>query len=86
VYWLEPERVRHLPAFAVEVVDTLGAGDVLHGAFALGLARGEPIEDALGFACAAAALKCSRPGGRAGAPSANEVEGFLEERVDAAEA
>jgi len=86
VYWLEPERVRHLPAFAVEVVDTLGAGDVLHGAFALALARGEPIEDALGFACAAAALKCSRPGGRAGAPSAEEVEGFLEARVDAAEA
>jgi sulfofructose kinase len=85
VYWLEPERVRHLPAFTVEVVDTLGAGDVLHGAFALALARGEPIEDALGFACAAAALKCSRPGGRAGAPSAEEVEGFLEERVDAAE-
>jgi sulfofructose kinase len=85
VYWLERERVRHLAAFAVEVVDTLGAGDVLHGAFTLALARGEPIEDALRFACAAAAIKCSRPGGRAGAPSADEVEGFLEERVDAAE-
>jgi sulfofructose kinase len=84
VYWLQRERVRHLPAFDVEVVDTLGAGDVLHGAFALALARAERLEDALGFACAAAALKCSRPGGRAGAPSAEEVENFLEERADAA--
>jgi sulfofructose kinase len=84
VYWLERERVRHLPAFAVDVVDTLGAGDVLHGAFALALARGAPIEEALRFACAAAALKCTRPGGRAGAPSAEEVEAFLGERADAA--
>jgi len=83
VYWLEGEEPRHLPGFPVEVVDTLGAGDVLHGAFALALARGERIEDALGFACAAAALKCTRPGGRAGAPNADEVAGFLEARADA---
>lgn len=85
VYWLEEEQLRHLPAFAVEVVDTLGAGDVMHGAFALGLARGERIENALQFACAAAALKCTRPGGRAGAPRANEVERLLEAASDAAE-
>jgi sulfofructose kinase len=85
VYWLEQERLRHLPAFAVEVVDTLGAGDVMHGAFALALARGESIENALRFACAAASLKCTRPGGRAGAPRADEVESLLEERADAAE-
>ena len=72
---MEGEQLRHLPAFAVDVVDTLGAGDVLHGAFAL----------ALGFACAAAAIKCSRPGGRTGAPNADEVAEFLEERADAAE-
>jgi sulfofructose kinase len=85
VHWLERERVHHLPAFAVDVVDTLGAGDVLHGAFALALARGERVEQALRFACAAAALKCTKPGGRAGAPGAKEVENFLEERADAAE-
>ena len=85
VYWLERERVRHLPAFAVDVVDTLGAGDVLHGAFALALARAQPVEEALRFACAAAALKCTTPGGRTGAPSADEVEDFLEAHADAAE-
>jgi sulfofructose kinase len=81
IYWLEGERLHQLPGFAVAIVDTLGAGDVLHGAFALALARGERIEDALRFACAAAALKCARPGGRAGAPTADEVETFLEERT-----
>lgn len=85
VYWLEREQLCHLPAFAVEVVDTLGAGDVMHGAFALALARGESIEDALRFACAAAALKCARPGGRAGAPRAEEVEILLEGRAPSRE-
>jgi sulfofructose kinase len=85
VHWLERERLRHLPAFAVEAVDTLGAGDVLHGAFALSLARALGVEDALRFACAAAALKCAKPGGRSGAPRAEEVEKFLEEPADAAE-
>jgi len=80
VYWMEGGRPRHLPAFAVDVVDTLGAGDVLHGAFALALARREHIEEALAFACAAAAIKCTRPGGRAGAPSADEVENLLDGR------
>jgi sulfofructose kinase len=84
VYWLERERVRHLPAFAIDVVDTLGAGDVLHGAFALALARTESVEEALRFACAAAALKCTRSGGRSGAPSADEVENFLAEHADGA--
>jgi sulfofructose kinase len=77
----EPEEALRLAASRTEVVDTLGAGDVLHGAFALSLARGELIEDALRFACAAAALKCAKPGGRAGAPRAEEVERFLEERA-----
>jgi len=85
VHWLEGERLRQRPAFAVDVVDTLGAGDVLHGAFALSLARGDGVEEALGFACAAAAIKCSRPGGRAGAPNSDEVAEFLAERSDAAD-
>ena len=85
VHWLEGERLRQLPAFAVDVVDTLGAGDLLHGAFALSLARGNGVEEALRFASAAAAIKCTRPGGRAGAPNPDEVAKFLAERADAAE-
>jgi len=78
--WIEAGQaggLRHLPAFAVSVVDTLAAGDVFHGAFALELARSEASVDALRFAAAAAAIKCTRPGGRNGSPTREEVEQFL---------
>jgi sulfofructose kinase len=83
VFWIEAGDsggMRHIPAFAVPVVDTLAAGDVFHGAFALELARGKAPADAFRFAAAAAAIKCTRPGGRSGSPSRDEVESFLRER------
>jgi sulfofructose kinase len=82
VYWLDDAGggVRREPAFEVAAVDTLGAGDVFHAAFALALAEGRPEAAAARFANAAAALKCARPGGGAGAPLRAEVEAFLRER------
>jgi sulfofructose kinase len=70
-------RTRDLPAFRVRVVDTLGAGDVWHGAFALALAAGDDEERACRWASAAAAVKVQRRGGRAGAPRRAEVEALL---------
>ena len=75
--WLEQGSLRCLPAFAVEAVDTLAAGDVFHGAFALALAEGVNPGGAMRFAAAAAAIKCSRVGGGAGAPDRAEVDAFL---------
>ncbi len=69
----------HVPAMRVDVRDTLGAGDVWHGAFALRLAEGADEEDAVRFACAAAALKCTRFGGGKGCPDRAETEHFLKE-------
>ena len=66
-------RVRHVEAPKVKAVDTLAAGDVFHGAFAVGLAEAMPVEEALRFASAAAALKCLRFGGRLGAPDRAET-------------
>ncbi len=80
VSWIDtgqPRDLRHLSAFPVPVVDTLAAGDVFHGAFALELARGAAPADALRFAAAAAAIKCMRPNGRDGSPSRDDVEKFL---------
>jgi sulfofructose kinase len=77
VHFVENGTVAHLPAFAVTAVDTLGAGDVWHGAFALRLAEGGSERDAIRFASATAALKCTRFGGRAGAPRRAEVEALL---------
>lgn len=77
VLFIDDGAIVHVPAFAVETVDTLGAGDVWHGAFALALAEGMGPRAAIRFASAAAALKCTRFGGRAGAPGRQEVDAFL---------
>jgi len=75
--WMENGACRSVPAPEVTVVDTLSAGDVFHGAFTLALAERMTIADAARFACAAAALKCTRPGGRSAAPTRREVEALL---------
>ncbi len=77
VYWREDDSLRHMPAFSVNAVDTLGAGDAFHGAFTLALVERRGLVDALRFACATAALKCTRFGGANGAPRRAEVDAFL---------
>ena len=74
---LDDNDLRHQPGFLVEVVDTTGAGDVFHGALAFSLAGGTPIEEAVRFASGVAALKCTRPGGRAGIPDCDQTRSFL---------
>lgn len=68
---------QHMPAFPVHTVDTLGAGDAFHGAFTLAIAEGQPIEQAMRFASATAALKCTRFGGAFASPQRAEVDAFL---------
>jgi sulfofructose kinase len=81
VWVLDQGGITHMPAFEVDVIDTLGAGDVWHGAFALALAEHQGELQAVRFANAAAAIKCTRFGGRKGAPNRAEVEQFLRERT-----
>lgn len=78
--WLDGRHVRQAPAFGVNAVDTLGAGDVYHGAFALALGEGRDLAWAMRFSAAAAAVKCTRFGGISGAPVRAEVEAFLASR------
>jgi sulfofructose kinase len=70
-----------VPAFAVEAVDTLGAGDVWHGAFALFLAEGLDAGEAVFRANAVAALKSSAFGGRKALPTRPELDAFIKERT-----
>jgi sulfofructose kinase len=77
IIYREGGALRHVPVFKVSAVDTLGAGDALHGGFALALAEGRGESAALRFGAAVAGIKCSRLGGSAGAPTRAEVEAFL---------
>ena len=65
----------HHPAFPVEAVDTVGAGDAFVGALAAALAL--ELEQPLRWAQAAGALACTRRGAQS-APTRSEIEQFLE--------
>jgi len=79
ILFLEGDSMRRAPVFDVRAVDTLGAGDALHGGFALALAEGQSEAAALRFGAAVASLKCTRLGGSAGTPRRAEVEALLAE-------
>jgi len=69
-----------VPAFAVRVVDTTGAGDSFHGGFVYALSLDYALREAVIFASAVAALNCTKLGGQSGIPSFKQVQGFLSER------
>lgn len=78
--WLDENgNLQQTPAFPVHTVDTLGAGDVFHGAFTLAITEKQELQDALRFASAAAALKCTRFGGALAAPQRAEVVELLKQ-------
>jgi ribokinase len=65
-----------IPGHKVEVVDTTAAGDVFNGALVVALSEGKIMEDAVAFACKAAAISVTRLGAQASAPDRKEVEDF----------
>jgi sulfofructose kinase len=77
VLWRDGPTTYRSPVFPITAIDTLGAGDVFHGAFTLALAERQEVAAALRFAAAAAGLKCTRLGGSMAAPYRAEVEALL---------
>ena len=75
--WQTDSDSGYLAAFEVDAVDTTGAGDAFHGAFAAGLAVRMPWHSLLSYASAAAALCCLKYGARTGMPHHEEVSNFL---------
>jgi ribokinase len=68
----------HIPAFSAgEVVETAGAGDAFNGGFALALAEGRPVAEAVRFGCAVAGISVTRPGTAPSMPRRDEVEALL---------
>jgi ribokinase len=64
--------------FAVEVVDTTGAGDAFCGALASRLAVGSSMDSALRYAAAAGALATTVPGAVPSQPHASDVRALVE--------
>jgi ribokinase len=64
-------------AFAVEAVDTVGAGDCFCGVFAVALSEGADPRVALRRAAAAAAISCTRRGAQDSMPLRGEIDDFL---------
>lgn len=78
---LEGDRLYHEPAFKVHAVDTTGAGDVFRGGFIYALVNGQPIDQALRTANAAAAVSCTRLGALNGVPTLAEVRELMAANV-----
>jgi sugar/nucleoside kinase (ribokinase family) len=66
------------PGFAVRCIDTTGAGDVFHGAFCYSVLQQMPIQGALEFSNAMAALNCTAQGARGGIATIDEVGNLVE--------
>jgi ribokinase len=71
------DEARHFDAFAVDAVDTTGAGDAFNGVLASQLARGIALDEAIPYAMAGTALAVTVSGARDGMPSLGEVESLI---------
>jgi len=69
-----PDTMLHVPALAIEPIDTVGAGDTFVGYLAAGLDAGLDLEAAMGRAAVAASLACLKPGAQPAIPTAAEVD------------
>jgi ribokinase len=78
--WVNKIGRGHIPGFAVEAVDTVGAGDAFSAGLAVALAEGRDLPDAIAFANATAAICVTRPGAAPSMPQRFEVEALMRER------
>ena len=81
VYWQNENGQHHTPAFDIDPIDTTGAGDAFHGAFALGLVRGLSPRENMRFSSATGALTCLKFGARSALPERQEVGRLSQVRI-----
>ena len=77
VLWAGSGAVQVLPAFPVEAIDTVAAGDAFNGGLAAALSEGCPLPEAISWGLATAALSVTRPGAQDSLPSRTEVEALM---------
>ncbi len=73
-YYVTDNKLFHVAAPDVNAIDTIGAGDNFHGAFALALKKGFRLPEAVKFSVAVASLSCREYGGRNGVPTWDEAQ------------
>ncbi len=66
-------HIFRMPAYPVQAVDTTGAGDIFHGAFAYGLRQGMELKDILKISAVAAGISVTTMGGQTSIPSLETV-------------
>ena len=76
VYWASREASGYVPAYEVEVVDTISAGDAFSGALAVALGEGRSMEEAIRYGAAAGALAVTKRGVQTAMPTRTEVDGL----------
>ncbi|MDW7613674.1 ribokinase [Peribacillus simplex] len=74
VRYFDGHKEKVVPSFAVEAVDTTGAGDTFNAAFAVGVAEGKSFDECLLFANRAASISVTKLGAQGGMPQRKEVE------------
>jgi len=74
VYTSETKQLLKVPAFKVNAMDTVGAGDCFNGVLASKLSEGKSIETAVKYATAAASIAVTRRGAQASMPYKQEIE------------
>ena len=72
-YYLYNDQLLHVPAPAVSVKDTTGAGDNFHAAFSMAVSLGYDLPASVKFSVAVASLSCREYGGRQGIPGFDEA-------------
>ena len=78
VLYRDAKQTHHCPVVSAgPVVETTGAGDAFNGGFAVALAEGMSIPDALRFGCATAGFSVTRPGAAAAMPARSEIDALL---------
>ncbi|WP_312122821.1 ribokinase [Kosakonia cowanii] len=68
---------KRIPGFKVKAIDTIAAGDTFNGALMTALLEEKPLDEAIRFAHAAAAIAVTRKGAQPSVPCRNEIDDFL---------
>lgn len=73
----EDGQIKHMKAYSVKALDTTGAGDIFHGAFAYAMHENMKLKDALKLSSMTSAISVTRMGGQPSIPTIEEVKQAL---------